>query len=212
MRKIMLYQKRRSGTDRQAFFDAALREQARLLEAIPALERMVVSLEAEGKDEAFDAVTELMFDDAHAASSGLASESGERALAAMRSNASRFERLDLVPHPLFNIGQPAPFKLIVALKRRADLTRSEFKTWWLDRHAPYVVKFGELRRYQVNLVEDGPELFVDGTAEVCFADLAALQRVMSRDHVKEVQQDSQAHTRERYRFFVEEHVLLGEGA
>jgi len=52
----MLYQKRRSGTDRQAFFDAALREQARLLEPIPALERMVVSLEAEGKDETFDAV------------------------------------------------------------------------------------------------------------------------------------------------------------
>ena len=212
MRKIMLYQKRRSGSDRQAFFDAALHEQALLLERIPALERLVVSLEAEGKDETFDAATELVFDDTHAATSGLASDSGERALAAMRANASRFERLDLVPHRLFNTGEPAPFKLIVALKRRTDLTRSDFRTWWLDRHAPYVVKFGELRRYQVNLVEDGPVAFVDGTAEVCFADLAALQRVMSRDHVKEVQQDSQAHTRERYRFFVEEHVLLGEGA
>ena len=170
MRKIILYQKRRSGSDRQAFFDAALHEQALLLKRLPALGRLVVSLEAEGKDETFDAATELVFDDAHAATSGLASES------------------------------------------RTDLTRSDFRPRWLDRHAPYVVKFVELRRYQVNLVEDGPEAFVDGTAEVCFADLAALQRVMSRDHVKEVQQDSQAHTRERYRFFVEEHVLLGEGA
>ena len=212
MRKIMLYQKRRSDSGRQSFFEAALGEQARLLQRMPALKRLVVSLEAEGKDETFDAATELVFEDAHAAASGLASESGERALAAMRGNASRFERLDLVPHPLFNTGEPAPFKLIVALKRRTDLTRSDFRTWWLDRHAPYVVKFAELRRYQVNLVEDGPETFADGTAEVCFPDLATLQRVMSRNHVKEVQQDSQAHTRDRYRFFVEEHVVLGGSA
>jgi hypothetical protein len=211
MRKIMLYQKRRAGADRQAFFDSALREQAPLLKRMPGLDRLTVSLEAEGKDETFDATTELVFADAHAAIGGLGSESGERALAAMRANASRFERVDLVPHPLFDTGEPAPFKLIVGLKRRADLTRGDFKTWWLDRHAPYVVKFPELRRYQVNLVEDGPELFVDGTAEVCFGDLAALQRMMSRDHVKEVQQDSQVHTRDRYRYFVQEHVLLGGG-
>ena len=212
MRKIMLYQKRRSDVDRQAFFDVALREQPPLLELIPGLKRLVVSLEAEGKDETFDATTELVFDDAHAATRGFASEDGKRALAALRTNASRFEQLNLVPHPLFDTGEPAPFKLIVALKRRADLTREEFKTWWLERHAPYVVKFSELRRYQVNLIEDGPEAFVDGTAEVCFGDLAALQRVMSRTHVKEVQQDSQAHTSERYRYFVEEHVLLGARA
>src|SRR5205085_11687825 len=134
-----------------------------------------------GKEETFDAATELVFDDAHAASAGLEGESGERALTAMRGNASRFERLDLVPYPLFNTGERAPFKLIVALKRRADLTRSDFRSWWLDKHAPYVVKFGELRRYQVNLVEDGPEAFADGTAEVCLAGLVILQRVMSRD-------------------------------
>ena len=48
MRKIMLYQKRRAGADRQAFFDAALREQAPLLKRIPGLRRLTVSLEAEG--------------------------------------------------------------------------------------------------------------------------------------------------------------------
>lgn len=212
MRKAMIYQKRRAGSDRRGFFQSALNEQPLLLRQIPALRRLVVSLEAEGKDGIFDAVTELVFDDANAAASGLAGDGGERALAAMRSNASCLERVDLVAHPLFNTSQPAPFKLVVGLKRRADLTRGDFKAWWLDKHAPFVVGFPELRRYQVNLVEDGPEAFVDGTAEVCFADLATLQRIMSSAHVKEVQQDSQAHTQARYRFFVEEHVVLGEGA
>jgi hypothetical protein len=201
----MLYQKRRAGTDREAFrTDLALRQQSLRLREIPGVRRLVVSLEAEGNDEAFDAVTELSFDDA---TTGLESAAGQRAIAVMRSNAERFERVDLVAHGLFDTGRPAPFKLLAGLKRRRDLTRSDFKTWWLDRHAPFVVAFPELRRYQVNLVEDGPETFVDGIAEVCFADLASLRRIMSRTDVKDVQQDSQVHTEARYRLFVEEHVL-----
>lgn len=205
MRKTILYQKRASDTDRGTFFQSALREQPRLARALPGVRRVVVCLEAEGKDETFDVATELEFDDATSAESGLASATGERLLGALREAASRIERVDLVPHPFVNKG-PAPFKLMAALKRRADLTREGFKHWWLVKHAPFVVEFPELRRYQVNLVEDGPEAFVDGIAEVCFADLEALQRVMYRDHVKEVQQDSQAHTQARYRIVVEEHV------
>jgi uncharacterized protein (TIGR02118 family) len=205
VRKTILYQKRASGSDRQAFFDWALREQPQLASAIRELRRVVVCLEAEGKDDTFDVATELEFDDAASAASAFASAAGERLLGALREHASRIEQVDLVPHPFVDTGH-APFKLMAALKRRADLTRADFKHWWLDKHAPFVVEFPELRRYQVNLVEDGPEAFVDGIAEVCFADLAALQRVMSRAHVKEVQQDSQAHTQARYRMVVEEHV------
>lgn len=202
MRKVILYHKRRPGTDRPGHFHWSLHQHPALLARIPGLTRCAVSLEAEGKDEAFDVATELSFADG----AGLASAEAEHALAALRAQASRIERVDLVPHPLVDAG-PAPFKLLAALKRRADLTRADFKTWWLDRHAPHVVGFPELRRYQVNLVEDGPEAFVDGIAEVGFADLEALQRIMSRTDVKDVQQDSQVHTQARYRMFVEEHVV-----
>jgi len=205
VRKTIVYQKRASSTDREAFFQWVQREQPRLASAIPGIRRTVVCLEAEGKDEAFDAAIELEFEDASSAASGLASAAGERLSDALRERTSRIERVDLVRHPFVN-KPPAPFKLMAALKRRADLTRADFKRWWLDKHAPFVVEFPELRRYQVNLVEDGPEAFVDGIAEVCFADLAALQRVMSRAHVKEVQQDSQVHTQARYRMVVEEYV------
>lgn len=208
MRKTIFYQKRTAGTERPAFFQWALREQPRLAKEIPGLRRLVVCLEAEGKDETFDVATELVFDDARAAEAGLGGAGGERMVAGLRAHASRLERVDLVPHPFVETGEPAPFKLMAALKRRDDLSRADFKHWWLVKHAPFVVEFPELRRYQVDIVEDGPESFVDGIAEVCFADLATLQRVMSRGHVKEVQEDSQRHTRARYRMFVEEHVAL----
>lgn len=204
MRKVIIFQKRRAGSDRKSFFQWALDDHVTLVRGMPGLRGCVVSLEAEGKEETFDIATELRFDDAKAVESALT----EDVLAGVRTHASRIERVDLVEHELVRTGAPAPFKLMAALKRRDDLSRSDFKTWWLDKHAPFVVAFPELRRYQVNVVEDGPEWFVDGIAEVCFADLPALQRVMSRTDVKDVQQDSQVHTRARYRMFVEEHPVL----
>ena len=204
MRKVILFQKRRADSDRKSFFQWALDDHATAVRALPGLRGCVVSLEAEGKEETFDIATELRFDDAKAVDAALTAD----LLARVRSHASRLERVDLVEHELVRTGAPAPFKLMAALKRREDLSRSDFKTWWLDKHAPFVVAFPELRRYQVNLVEDGPEWLVDGVAEVCFADLPALQRIMSRTDVKDVQQDSQVHTKARYRMFVEEHPVL----
>jgi hypothetical protein len=78
----------------------------------------------------------------------------------------------------------------------------------LDRHAPLVVAFPKLRRYQVDLVENGPEGFADGIAEVSFADLATLKRSTSSRQVKDAQEDSRLHTEARYRMFVEEHLVL----
>lgn len=208
MRKIIIFQKRRAGSDRHSFFDWSLREQPLLIERIAGLRRCIVSLEADGKDETFDAATELCFDDAHAAAIGFGGREGEQALAAMRAQVARMERVDVVEHTFVDTGLPAPFKLMAALKRRPDLARADFKAWWLDKHAPLVVVFPELRRYQVDLVEDGPEQFVDGIAEVSFADLATLKRITSRAEVKDVQQDSHVHTQARYRMFVEEHPVL----
>jgi hypothetical protein len=113
-------------------------------------------------------------------------------------------------------------KVIIFQKREAGVDRPAFSRWALREQVLLVEKIPglrrcvvsleaegpELRRYQVNVVEDGPESFVDGVAEVCFADLPALQRIMSRSDVRNVQQDSQVHTQARYRMFVEEHVVL----
>ncbi len=208
MRKLIIFHKRAAGLDRAAFDAWALAGHCDLVTRIPGLRRCTISIEVDGDTGAFDAATELWFDDTAAVAAGLASEAGLQVQADVAAHASQFERVETVEHPFVDTGLPARFKLLAPLKRRADMTRAEFKSWWLDRHAPLVVVFPELRRYQVDIVEDGPEAFVDGIAEVSFGDLETLKRIMSRTQVKDVQQDSQVHTVARYRMFGEEHPVF----
>jgi len=208
MRKIIIFLKRRLELDRPAFFNWWLNEQRQLVEKISGLRHYTISLEADGMDDMFDGLAELWFDDARTAEISLDNPAGQAALADTRAHVSRLERVDLVEHRFVDTGLPAPFKLVAALKRRSDLTRAAFKSWWLDQHAPLVVAFPELRRYQVDLVEDGPEGFADGIAEVSFADLETLKRITASKQVKDAQEDSRHHSAARYRMFVEEHLVL----
>lgn len=208
MRKIMIFLKRRPDLDRPTFFNWWLNDQQQWVKKMSGLRHYTISLEADDEDDMFDGLAELWFDDAQAAKVSLASSEGQVALTNTQGHVSRFERVDLVEHRFVDTGLPAPFKLVAALKRRSDLTRAAFKSWWLDQHAPLVVAFPELRRYQVDLVEDGPEGFADGIAEVAFADLDALKRITSSQQVKDAQEDSRLHTEARYRMFVKEHPIF----
>jgi uncharacterized protein (TIGR02118 family) len=208
MHKTIIFLKRRTDLERAVFFDWWLNAHRPLVEKIPALRRYTISLEAAGEDAIFDGLAELWFDNAQASETGFASPEGQIASADTRAHVSRRERVDLVEHKFVDTGLPAPCKLVAALKRRADLTRAAFKLWWLGHHAPLVVAFPELRRYQVDLVEDGPEGFADGIAEVSFADLPTLQRITSSKRVKDVQEDSYRHTEAIYRLFVQEHPVF----
>lgn len=208
MHKTIVFLKRRADLERAVFFDWWCDAHRPLVENIPGLRRYTISLEAAGEDGLFDGLAELWFDDAQASATGFASPAGQMATADTRAHVARRERVDLVEHKFVDTGLPAPCKLVAALKRRADLTRSAFKSWWLDQHAPLVVAFPELRRYQVDLVENGPEGFADGIAEVSFADLPTLQRITSSQQVKDVQEDSYRHAEAIYRIFVEEHPVF----
>jgi len=207
MAKILIFVKRAPNVERAALFQWLLNEHASAAKKVPGVRRYTVSLEAEGLDRDFDALLEFWFDDAKA-ESAFSDAAGQALLADLQSRAARLERVTAAEHKFVSTAGSAPFKLVAGLKRRDDLTRGEFKSWWLDRHAPIVVAFPELGRYQVDIVQDGAERFVDGIAEVSFADLATLQRIMSTKQVKDTQHDSQVHTRARYRMFVEEHPVV----
>jgi uncharacterized protein (TIGR02118 family) len=208
MVKCMIFVKRRADMDRSAFHAWWREKQKPLTLQIPGLRGHTMSFEADGEDGMFDGVAELWFDSIAAAEAGFASPEGQASMAEAKAHLARRELLYLTEHKFVNTGKPSSFKLVSLLKRRKDLTRAQFKQWWLDRHAPLVVVFPELTRYQVDLVEEGPEGIADGIAEVSFATLEALKRITSSTQVKDAQQDSVVHTDWRFRMFVEEHPVL----
>jgi uncharacterized protein (TIGR02118 family) len=210
MFRMLIFLKRRPDLDRPAFFDWWLERHRPLAEALPGLQRYVISLAVDAADGAFDGLAELWFDDAQQATAAFASQQGRAARADAEAYTSRIERLPVVEYPFVDTGANPRFKFVAALKRRPGLDRTAFKSWWLEHHAPMVVEFPELSRYQVSLVREDEveEGFADGVAEVCFNDLETLRRVMSSQQVKTVQEDSVPHTIHKYRFHVEEHHII----
>ena len=209
MYRTMSFLTRRADLERPAFFAWWLDYHAPLVAKVPGLRRYVISLAAPAEPGPFDGVAELWFGDADAAAQGFAGEAGRIARADAAGHTSRIERLHVEEHPFVDTGSAPRFKLVAGLKRRPDLSRAAFKAWWLERHAPLVVEFPELARYQVNLVPEGEaEGIADGVAEVCFDDLDTLRRVIGSPHVKGVQQDSAAHSAGIHRLLVQEHPIL----
>jgi uncharacterized protein (TIGR02118 family) len=218
MRKTMAFLKRRADMDRQDFFDWWLNEHRFIAEKIPGLRHYTISLvaydadasDADGDgDGEFDGVGELWFDDTAAAKAGFASPEGQAAQANTRTAISRREMVEFVEHKFIDTREPAPFKMISILKRAADMTRPEFKEWWLESHAPMVLEFPDLSHYQVDLAEDGPDGAIDGLAELSFGDMETLKRVIFSDQVRNVQQqDSVSHTSSIIRMYVEKHQII----
>jgi uncharacterized protein (TIGR02118 family) len=122
-------------------------------------------------------------------------------------------------------------KIVFCLRRRADLSREEFQTYWRSVHAPLVRSHADalgIRRYvQVHSIDDSvstavagprhsPEPF-DGVAELWLDSLDALMATGS----SEAGRTASAQLLEDERRFIdlarsplflaEEHVVIGEG-
>ena len=207
MQRVVIYLKRRAELLQPVFFDWWLGQHRALAEQLPGLRRYIISLAADAQEGPFDGMAELWFDDLAAADAAFASPAGEAARADADAHVARRERLNLTEHTIIDHPAPPRFKYTAGLKRRADMSREAFAHWWLERHVPYVKRFPAMRKYCVSLVESGPETVVDGLAEVWFDDMATLRRVTASDVVKEAQQHSVAHTRDRIRLVVEEHRI-----
>ncbi len=107
------------------------------------------------------------------------------------------------------------FKAIILLRRRDDMTHDEFRTWWLEEHAPLAARLPGVRRLVFNLGEDrgtGNPDDVDGVSELWFDDRAAFDAAYATEIGRQVAADSMAHVRDRVRMFVGEHVVVGTAA
>jgi uncharacterized protein (TIGR02118 family) len=109
------------------------------------------------------------------------------------------------------------FKAIILLSRRADMTNAEFRTWWLEEHAPLAAQLPGVRRVVFNAVEDTGSSEtdpladgVDGISELWFDSREAFDAAYATDLGTRVAADSMAHVRGRRRLFVTEHTIVGD--
>jgi uncharacterized protein (TIGR02118 family) len=107
------------------------------------------------------------------------------------------------------------FKAVILLSRRDDMTHEQFRTWWLEEHAPLAAQLPGVRRIVFNAVaadmaDDVANNGVDGVSELWFDDEAAFAAAYATDLGKQVAADSMAHVRGRVRLFVTEHGVVGE--
>jgi uncharacterized protein (TIGR02118 family) len=73
-----------------------------------------------------------------------------------------------------------PVKLIALLKAAPGMTREEFRRRWIDGHAPFALRFPNLKGYRINVAIDEyqateGELRYDGTAELWWDSLEEMR-------------------------------------
>ena len=98
-------------------------------------------------------------------------------------------------------------KAIILLTRREGDTPEEFRSWWLEEHAPLARQLPGLRRLVFNLTE--ADAGYDGVSELWFDSRDAFDAAYASEIGQQVAADSLAHVGGRVRLVVEEHPQLG---
>jgi uncharacterized protein (TIGR02118 family) len=105
-----------------------------------------------------------------------------------------------------------PVKLIALLKAKAGMSREEFARRWVEDHAPLTCRFKNLKGYRVNVAIDEYQeiegaLPFDGTAEMWWDSLEAMQEDFSSEEAQIAVADADAFTVQRIHIYTEEFVL-----
>jgi uncharacterized protein (TIGR02118 family) len=105
-----------------------------------------------------------------------------------------------------------PVKLVALLKRRPGMTREEFARRWVDEHAPFTLRFPNLKGYRINIALDEyqeleGELPFDGTAEFWWDSLEEMQADYASEEAAAAVADAGAFTSVLTHIYTREHVL-----
>ncbi len=100
------------------------------------------------------------------------------------------------------------FKAIILLTRREGTSADEFRSWWIDHHAPLARRLPGLRRLVFNLVEGGTTE-IDGVSELWFDSREAFEAAYASEIGQAVAADSVANVSRRVRLFVDERPQVG---
>jgi uncharacterized protein (TIGR02118 family) len=103
-------------------------------------------------------------------------------------------------------------RVVIYLKRRADLPQPAFFSWWLGPHRALAEQLPGLRRYTISLATDAPEGPFDGMAELWFDDLAATDAAFASSAGRVARADTDAHAAQRERLNLTEHTIIDHPA
>jgi uncharacterized protein (TIGR02118 family) len=98
------------------------------------------------------------------------------------------------------------FKVMILLKRKEELSKDDFKIWWMNEHAKLATQLPGLKKICFNLVknEDSP---IDGVSELWFDSENDFTSSYESEIGKSVIADSMAHVSGRTRLIVEENIF-----
>lgn len=79
-----------------------------------------------------------------------------------------------------------PVKLIALLKAAPGMSREEFSRRWIEGHAPFALRFPNLKAYRINVAIDEyqameGDLPYDGTAELWWDSLEEMQEAFDSE-------------------------------
>ena len=97
-------------------------------------------------------------------------------------------------------------KVMVGLVRRDDMSREDFRRWWIDEHAPLARTLPGVRRIRFNVLDEGAPF--DGIAELWFDSAEDADAAYATDLGKSVAADSMAHVASRVRMLADEQEIL----
>jgi uncharacterized protein (TIGR02118 family) len=105
-------------------------------------------------------------------------------------------------------------KLIALLKRKPGMDREQFTRRWLDEHIKLSSKMPGLRGYFINIAidhqpeGDGIEPIYDGTAELWWDSVEAMEAAFASEEGKIAGIDADKFAEVRIHIYTEEHVVV----
>ena len=105
-------------------------------------------------------------------------------------------------------------KLVALLKRKPGIGREQFARRWVESHAKMAAQLPGLRGYRINIATDrqpdgtGPEPIYDGTAELWWDSIEAMEAAFATDLGQRAGVDADEFASVRTHLYTTEHVIV----
>ena len=99
------------------------------------------------------------------------------------------------------------YKVVGLLKRPDGMDMEDFRRWWLEVHAPKVMKWKGLTRYCINLCTTDDQRY-DGMAETWFETKQDMENAFAPAEGQAARQSATDGSQEIVILFTEEHVMV----